>query len=84
MMAAAFPDFRMNVEDMIVEGDRGVVRAKLTGTHQGEFMGIPATGRSINLTVIDIVRVSDGKAAEHWGAMDSGAMMEQLGAAPPA
>ena len=84
MLATAFPDFRMNVEDVIVEGDKGVGRSTLTGTHQGDFMGIPATNRSINLTVIDIFRVDNGRVAEHWGAMDSGAMMEQLGVAPPA
>jgi steroid delta-isomerase-like uncharacterized protein len=84
MLAEAFPDFRMSVEDMIIEGDKGVVRSMLTGTHNGEWMGIPATGRSVKVTIIDIFRVSGGKIAEHWGAVDSGAMMEQLGVAPPA
>jgi steroid delta-isomerase-like uncharacterized protein len=83
MLAEAFPDFRMNVEDMIVEGDKGVVRSMLTGTHKGEWMGIPATGRSVDVTIIDVFRVADGKVVEHWGAMDSGAMMAQLGVAPP-
>jgi steroid delta-isomerase-like uncharacterized protein len=54
MIAEGFPDFKMNVEDVIAEGDRGVVRSTLTGTHRGEFMGIPATGNSISVTVIDI------------------------------
>jgi len=81
MLATAFPDFRMNVEDVIAEGDKGVVRASLTGTHQGDFMGVPATGKTVSVTVIDIVRVTGGKVAEHWGATDMGAMMEQLGVA---
>lgn len=83
MIAEGFPDFKMNVEDVIAEGDRGVVRSTLTGTHRGEFMGIPATGNSISVTVIDIVRLANGKVVEHWGAMDSGVMMAQLGIAPP-
>lgn len=84
MMRAAFPDFRMKIEDMIAEGDKGVVRATLTGTHRGDFMGIAATGKSISVAVIDIVRFSGGKAAEHWGATDTAGMMEQLGVGPPA
>jgi steroid delta-isomerase-like uncharacterized protein len=79
LLQTAFPDFRMNVEDIIVEGDKGVVRATLTGTHRGEFMGIPATGKGVSVTVIDIVRLSEGRVAEHWGVTDSAAMMEQLG-----
>ena len=83
MTGAGLPDFRMQLEDLIVEGDRAVARSILTGTHSGEFMGIPATGRPINVQVIDIVRVSGGKIVEHWGAMDSGVLMQQLGVALP-
>jgi steroid delta-isomerase-like uncharacterized protein len=82
MLGEAFPDFRMNVEDMIAEGDKGVVRSMFTGTHKGEWMGIPATGRSVSVTIFDMFRVSGGKIVEHWGLLDSGAMMEQLGVAP--
>jgi predicted ester cyclase len=53
-----------------------------TGTHKGEWMGIPATGRSVSVTIFDMFRVSGGKIVEHWGLLDSGAMMEQLGVAP--
>jgi steroid delta-isomerase-like uncharacterized protein len=84
MMRAAFPDFRMDVDDLIAEGDKVVARATMTGTHQGEFMGIPATGKKFSVSTIDIVRLSGGKAAEHWGVTDTGSMMEQLGAVPPA
>lgn len=84
MTKEGLPDFRMELEDLIVEGDRAVARSILTGTHSGEFMGIPATGRSVNVQIIDIVRVSGGKIVEHWGAMDSGVLMQQLGVAPPA
>jgi steroid delta-isomerase-like uncharacterized protein len=84
MMKQGFPDFRMDVEDMIEEGEKVVVRSAFTGTHTGDFMGIPATQKSVNVQVIDILRVSDGKAAEHWGIMDAASMMQQLGVAPPA
>jgi steroid delta-isomerase-like uncharacterized protein len=78
-MFDAFPDFQMAVEDTIVEGDKVVTRVRATGTHRGEFMGIPATGNRIEVPLIDIARVRDGKIAEHWGVMDSAAMMQQLG-----
>jgi steroid delta-isomerase-like uncharacterized protein len=83
MIRAGLPDFRMELEDLIAEGDKAVARSALTGTHSGEFMGIPATGRSVHVQVIDIVRISGGRIVEHWGAMDSGILMQQLGAAPP-
>jgi steroid delta-isomerase-like uncharacterized protein len=88
MLLAAFPDFRMEVEDVIASGDKAVARLRVTGTHQGEFMGIPATGRSANVDLIDITRFGDdGLAREHWGVVDQLALMQQLGvipAAPPA
>jgi steroid delta-isomerase-like uncharacterized protein len=82
MIESGFPGFRMDVEDVIVEEDKGVVRSTLRGTHIGEFMGIPATGNSVSVTVIDIIRVSGGRVAEHWGATDTAGMMQQLGVAP--
>ena len=83
MLMAAFPDFRMEVEDVIASGDKAVARLRVTGTHQGEFMGIPATGRSANVDLIDITRFGDdGLAREHWGVVDQLAMMQQLGVIP--
>ena len=76
------PRLRDDDEDTIVEGDKVVTRVQATGTHQGEFMGIPATGRRIDVPLIDIARIRDGKIAEHWGVMDNAAMMQQLGVAP--
>lgn len=81
-LRSAFPDFKAEIEDLIAEGDRVVVRMKWTGTHEGEFMGIPPTGRSISIEVIDIVRFEDGKFVEHWGIMDNMGMMQQLGVVP--
>ena len=51
-----------------------------SGTHRGEFMGVPATGKRVSIGVIDIIRVSGGKLVEHWGQMDSMGMMQQIGA----
>jgi steroid delta-isomerase-like uncharacterized protein len=82
MFLAAFPDLHIAADDVIAEGDKVVVRGTMSGTHKGEFMGMPATGKSFKAQVIDIVAFRDGKATAHWGTMDQVAMMEQLGLAP--
>lgn len=80
---AAFPDLRMEVEDVIAGDDRVVARVRQTGTHRGEFMGIAATGKAIDVETIDIVRfAADGTAVEHWGVTDVMKMMQQLGVLP--
>ncbi len=85
MLKSAFPDFHMNVEDVIASGDKAVARVKVTGTHRGEFMGIPATGRSATVKIIDITRFGDdGLAREHWGMVDQLALMQQIGVLPSA
>jgi len=76
---ASIEGFRMNVEEIIAEGDRVSVRAKVTGKHTGEFMGIPATGAQLSVDLADYFRIEDGKVKEHWGVMDSGAMLMQMG-----
>lgn len=78
MMRSAFSEFTMTMEDILADGDRVVVRGKMSGTHQGDFMGIPATGLRIDVPFADFVRFEDGKVVEHWGVTDTGAMMEQL------
>jgi steroid delta-isomerase-like uncharacterized protein len=83
MYRAAFPDLRMEAEDVLVSGDKAVARVRATGTHQGEFMGMPATGKSVDVQLIDIIRFGeDGLAREHWGVFDALGMMQQLGAIP--
>jgi steroid delta-isomerase-like uncharacterized protein len=82
MLRSAFPDFKATIDDIVAEGDKMVVRQTWTGTHKGDFMGMPATGKCVSFGVIDIIRMSGGKAAEHWGLMDSMTMMQQLGAIP--
>ena len=83
MYLAAFPDLRMEAEDVLVDGDKVVARVRATGTHRGEFMGMPATGKSVDVQLIDIIRFGDdGLAREHWGVFDALGMMQQLGAIP--
>lgn len=82
MIREGFPDLQVTIEDMVVEGDKMVVRARFSGTHRGEFMGIPATGQKIDVAAIDVVRIEDGKAIEHWGVTDTLTMMQQLGVVP--
>ena len=85
MYRAAFPDLRMEPEDVLVSGDKVVARVRATGTQQGEFMGLPATGKSVDVQLIDIIRFGeDGLAREHWGVFDALGMMQQLGAIPEA
>ena len=80
---AAFPDMRMQAEDVIASGDKAVVRVRDTGTHQGAFMGMPATGKNVDVQLIDIMRMgADGLCREHWGVMDQLKMMQQLGVVP--
>jgi steroid delta-isomerase-like uncharacterized protein len=83
MYRAAFPDLRMEPQDVLVSGDKAVARVRATGTHQGEFLGMPATGKSVDVQLIDITRFGDdGLAREHWGVFDALALMQQLGAIP--
>ena len=79
MVTAAFPDNRHRVEEMIAEGDTVVARVTLTGTHEGPFMGIPPTGRKIEVTEIHVYRMRDGKAVEHRVGRDDLGAMRQLG-----
>jgi predicted ester cyclase len=83
MFLTAFPDLHFTVEDLIAEGDKVVARATLSGTQQGTFMGIPATGKRVTITGIDINRFVGGKSVEHWVEMDTLGMMQQLGVIPP-
>jgi steroid delta-isomerase-like uncharacterized protein len=83
MMIAAFPDLRFDAEDILTSDEKVVARSRVTGTNKGQFMGMPATGKSINAQAIDIVRFgNDGLVVEHWGVMDMMSIMQQLGAVP--
>lgn len=78
----AFPDLHITVEDSIEEGDKLAVRDTVTGTHQGEYMGIPPTGRTVTYNEIFIARFADGRIAETWGVVDVLSQMKQLGVIP--
>jgi predicted ester cyclase len=81
---SAFPDFSMTVEELVSHGDKVWGRMTARGTQKGQIGPMPATGKRIEITVIDIMRFKDGKLIEHWGVPDRFAMMEQLGMkAPP-
>jgi len=88
MLRASFPDMRMVVEDVIAGGDKAVARVRMTATHTSPFVGIPATGKQVQVSLIDIIRFGDdGRAREHWGIVDQLSLMQQLGvipAGPPA
>lgn len=82
MLRSAFPDFKATINDLIAEGDKVVIHMTWNGTQQGEFMGIPPTGKRISIGIFDILRIAEGQIVEHWGLMDSMAMMQQLGVIP--
>ena len=79
----AFPDLVVTVNDLIEEGDKVVARNTVTGTHQGEYMGLPPTGRSVSYNEIFINRFADGRIAETWGVVDVLSQMRQLGVIQP-
>ncbi|CAI3793707.1 ester cyclase [Pseudarthrobacter sp. MM222] len=82
-MRAAFPDLKATVmEPALVDRNFEALYVVLAGTHQGELMGVAATGRSVKFSGIDIIRIEDGKVVEHWGATDIMALMQQIGAVP--
>jgi steroid delta-isomerase-like uncharacterized protein len=78
-----FPDLQLKtIEPTMTDGDLEAARTILSGTHSGEFMGIPASGSAVEFESIDIIRLSDGKVAEHWGVTDVLSLMQQIGAVP--
>ncbi len=83
MAHSAFPDFHSTLEDMFAEGDKVVQRFTARGTHKGEFMGIPPTGKQVTITGIAIHRITGGKIVENWVSMDMLGALQQLGVVPP-
>lgn len=82
MFFAGLPDVTATMEDVVVAGDRVVGRFVYRGTHQGELMGIPATGAVVEMRSIDIWRVEDGLLAEHWDELNLMEVFQQVGALP--
>ena len=82
-MRAAFPDMHWTVEEQIAEGDKVATRFEWTGTHRGEFLGVPATGRAVRVWGVVIDRLEGGKIKDTRIIMDSLGLMTQLGIFPP-
>jgi steroid delta-isomerase-like uncharacterized protein len=82
VLKGAFPDYRVEVEDQIVNGDKVVTRWTARGTHQGPFQRIPPTGKSMTMTGMTIFRIADGKLVEGWTNADILGLLVQLGAVP--
>jgi predicted ester cyclase len=78
----AFPDCHFEIDEMIAEGDQVVTKKTFTGTHTADFGEVPATGKSVTLQFVDIMRVRDGRIVEHWLCMDQLRFMQQLGVIP--
>jgi predicted ester cyclase len=76
------PDVHVTIEDLIAEGDKVVSRNSVTGTHQGEYMGLAPTSKSVRYNEIFIIRFVNGRIAETWGVVDGFSQMKQLGVIP--
>ncbi|HZP53519.1 ester cyclase [Actinocrinis sp.] len=77
------PDVKVTMEDLVVSGDRVVGRFTYRGTHTGNLLGIPASGKAVEMRSIDIWRVEDGMFAEHWDELNLMQMFQQIGVLPP-
>jgi len=82
MLLRTYPDLHLTVEDVIAEGAKLVCRNTVTGTHQGEYMGLPPTGKSVAYNEIFIFRFANGRVVETWGVVDVLSQMKQLGLIP--
>lgn len=80
---SAFPDVHMTIEGMIAEGDTVVVRQTARGTHQGNLMGMPPTGKQVMVTGMTMNRIANGKFVESWVNADNLGLLQQLGVIPP-
>jgi C-1 hydroxylase len=79
---AAFPDLTHNIQETVCEDDRVAIRIIVRGTQLGDFMGLPASGRTVAMNSLGIARVRDGRVAGLWAQPDVMGMMQQLGAVP--
>jgi steroid delta-isomerase-like uncharacterized protein len=80
-LRSAFPDLNVSIEQLVAEGDRVVAVSRMNGTQQGELPGIKPSGRTVNVSSMDLYRVQDGRIVEHFGRFDELGMLEQLGIA---
>ena len=82
MFRQAFPDFHAVIHDQIAEGDEVMTRKTFYGTHEGEFFGIPPTGKEVTIELIEVLRVADGKITDHRGVANLYSVLQQLGQLP--
>lgn len=80
MMRTAFPDFHLDVEQLVADEDNVAFAYTATGTHQGEFMGVAPTGKSIKIRGMQISKFNEGKMVERWGSSDELGILKQIGA----
>ncbi len=80
ILRTAFPDIKVVILDQVAEGDKVVSRKEIYGTHKGEFMGVAATNKKVVIKVIDIIRLRDGKYADHWGMSNIPEIIAELSA----
>jgi len=78
----AFPDLTHDIVDLVAEGDKVAVSVNVTGSYKGEFQAIPATGKQVSFTAMDILTIVDGKITEEWATADMMGLMQQIGAIP--
>jgi steroid delta-isomerase-like uncharacterized protein len=81
LFRTAFPDFKITLEDILFDDEKAVWRWLLSGTHNGDFMGIPASGNKVTLRAMTIARINGGLCREAWSVADMMGLMKQLGAA---
>jgi steroid delta-isomerase-like uncharacterized protein len=82
ILFAAFPDLHLTIDDQIAEGDKVVTRKTMSGTHQGAFAGLPATGKRMSLEILEILQIEGGKIIGSWVFYDRLGLMYQLGVLP--
>jgi len=82
MLRSAFPDLKIAVEHMVADEENVAFAYTVTGTHSGDFLGVPATGRQIKTRGMQITRFENGKQVERWGSSDELGILQQIGAAP--
>jgi steroid delta-isomerase-like uncharacterized protein len=80
--SAAFPDLHLTVEDIVAEGDRAAARVAFRGTHRGEFMGLPPTGKAVTFSSMEFNLMVGGAVVEHWVELDQLGLLQQLGGLP--
>jgi steroid delta-isomerase-like uncharacterized protein len=82
MMRAGFPDIQWTLEELIVEGDRVAARFTMRGTHLGSFLGVPPSGKTIEVKAVNFYRFADGQIVEEHGQPDLLGLLQQIGAVP--